>query len=267
MQPMRGQAGQLFLKYFARFLWLRRVPFLRDWLHQLSYRILPADAQIWIQIRSGVGKDLWLELNPRTGREYYEGSLELAVQQALCNHLFPGMVFYDIGANIGFFTLVAARLLGEKGKVFAFEADPDAARRLRENVQRNLLRNVVVLESAVWSTTGEVVFLRSDPTASPDRGLGRVAAQADQGENIVVTSLALDDFIATAPPPDFIKCDAEGAEEEIFRGAKDLLALYKPGIICECHSLKSLRPLRELFDSLGYEVSLVNSNHLLALPS
>ncbi|PYT56961.1 MAG: hypothetical protein DMG35_21155, partial [Acidobacteria bacterium] len=51
-------------------------------------------------------------------------------------YLLPGMTFYDIGANIGFFSLLAARIIGAQGRVVAFEADPEVAQRLRDHVER-----------------------------------------------------------------------------------------------------------------------------------
>jgi protein-L-isoaspartate O-methyltransferase len=80
---------------------------------------------------------LSLHLNPRTGKTYLDGVGEPEVQAALQKYLHPGMVFYDIGANIGFFSLLAARLVGKEGRVAAFEADPEIARRLREHAARN----------------------------------------------------------------------------------------------------------------------------------
>ncbi len=264
---MQDRVAQLFLKYLPPLAGLRRIPFLGGWLHRTSRQIVPADIRVWAQTHQGAGKGLWLKLNPRTGRDHYEGTVELPVQQVLSEHLRPGMVFYDIGANIGFFTLIAARLVGDQGKVCAFEAEPDAFQRLKENIERNNFRNVVAVESAVWSTTGSVTFLRSDPSRSPDRGLGRVAASAKDGDRIVVPSVALDDFVRTAPPPHFIKCDAEGAEVEIFRAAKRVLGHYKPTVVCETHSPQTAQALEELFRGFAYVLKVLDGDHLLALPT
>src|SRR5207302_7866683 len=121
---------------------------------------------------------LWLHLNARTGRTYFEGAGEPEVQNALQQCLRPGMIFYDIGANIGFFSLLAARIVGKDGRVVAFEADPEIAARLREHVTRNNFPAISVEEKAVWLEAGTVCFARTDPEMSPDRGLGRVVASS-----------------------------------------------------------------------------------------
>jgi len=83
------------------------------------------------------------------------GNLETAVQEALVRHLGPGDVFYDIGANLGFFSLLAAHLVGlGEGHVYAFEPAPDNARAIRENAELNSIRNVAVIDKAVSARSG-----------------------------------------------------------------------------------------------------------------
>jgi len=106
--------------------------------------------------------------------QVFEGGGEPEVQAALVKLLRPGMTFYDVGANIGFFSLLAARLVGKTGRVVAFEADPDVAARLREHAARNEFSWLGVEQKAVWSEARSVFFERTDPAKSPDRGLGHV---------------------------------------------------------------------------------------------
>jgi FkbM family methyltransferase len=204
-------------------------------------------------------------LNPRTGGAYFEGRGEAEVQETLQKHLKAGMTFYDVGANIGFFTLIAARLVGESGQVIAFEADPEIAGRLREHLARNKFGWANVEERAVWSVTGPLSFARTDPSESPDRGLGHVAANSERG-TIEVAGVSLDEFALTHPAPDFIKCDVEGAEVEVFKGAARLLRDKRPVIVCEMHSDENHRSLVEGFTNLGYTCTKCGSNHVLALP-
>jgi FkbM family methyltransferase len=206
-----------------------------------------------------------LRLNPRTGSDVLEGKGEPAVQRALQVYVRPGMNFYDVGANIGFFSLLAARLVGEKGRVTAFEADPEVASRLREHVARNCFSWLTVEQKAVWSERGTVIFERSDPRVSPDRGLGRVVKAAGPG-TLEIEAVSLDEYAATAAAPDFIKCDVEGAEVEVFRGARRILEEKRPGILCELHSEENRRTLLEEFSRLGYACELCDENHILALP-
>lgn len=242
---------------------LRRVPVLASVAHRLSQAVLPVDEKVWVKVEHGAGAGLWMELNPRTGESYLRGDVEPAIQAVLLERLKPGMVFYDLGANIGFFSLLGARLVGPEGKVFAFEPDGENAARLRANVERNRLRNVTVIEAGVWSENGRVEFVAAD-VGSPDRGTGRFEPSS-QGS--LMECVALDYFVGTAPVPDVIKCDVEGAEVEVFKGAKYLLKMAQPIVLCEMHSEENGRFLRNRFTTMGYKTKSLDASHVLALPS
>jgi FkbM family methyltransferase len=259
-----GRLAQLFLRYASPLGGLRRLPVVGPCLSWAGRRLVPRDSLTWVQVQRGPAQGLWLHLNPRTGRAFFEGAVEPEVQNALQQFLRPGMIFYDIGANIGFFSLLAARIVGTAGCVLAFEADPAIAARLREHVTRNDFRAISVEEKAVWSEPGTVSFARSDPATSPDRGLGHIVATGT-GDTIQVNSVSLDKYVQTVPAPDFLKCDVEGAEVEVFRGAQRLLTEKRPGIICEMHSDANRRLLIEMFASFGYACKSPDENHVLAL--
>jgi FkbM family methyltransferase len=150
--------------------------------------------------------------------------------------------------------------------VIAFEADPEIASRLREHVERNGFSWATVEEKAVWSASRRILFARTDPKASPDRGLGHVVNSAS-ADTIEIDAVSLDDFVRNfGVAPDFIKCDVEGAEVEVFRGARRLLAEKRPGILCEIHSEQNRRALLDEFVRLGYACKNCGDRHLLALP-
>jgi FkbM family methyltransferase len=257
--------GRLLLRFGSPLARLRQVPVLGKCVSWAGAKLVPRNSLTWVQVQDGAAKGLWLHLNPRTGTAYFDGHGEAEVQEALQRHLKRGMTFYDVGANIGLFTMIAARLVGEQGQVVAFEADPEVAERLREHVAHNNLTWSFVEEKAVWSSTGPLPFARTDPAASPDRGLGHVAADTN-AQTIQVPGISLDDFALTRRPPDFIKCDVEGAEVEVFRGAARLLREKRPVIVCEMHSERNHRTLIEDFQSHGYACTSCGSNHVLALP-
>lgn len=265
MSASQGRLAQFVLRYASLLAGLRRVPVLGRCVSWVGAKLVPRDLLAWVQVQQGPAQGLWLHLNPRTGNTYFEGGGEPEVQEALQQHIRPGMTLYDIGANIGFFTLLAARLVGKEGRVVAFEADPEIGRRLREHVSRNVFGWVAVEEKAVWSQSSIVFFERIDPATSPDRGLGHVVTEGAI-DTIRVSAVSLDDYTKTRPPPDFLKCDVEGAEVEVFRGAQRLLREKRPGIICEMHSENNSRVLVEEFSRLGYSCRPCGTNHLLALP-
>lgn len=232
----------------------------------LGAKAVPRDALTWIQIESGPAAGLWMRVNPRTGRHILEGSGEPAVQQAVKSNLRPGMTVYDLGANIGFFSLLAARLVGPTGRVVSFEADPEIAARLRENVARNNFSWMTVEQLAVWSEARTVAFARADPSLSPDRGQGHIAAGDSDADSVLVNAVKLDDYCRTAAPPDFIKCDVEGAEVEVLRGASRVLVEKRPVVLCEMHSAENRRALLEQLSSLGYSCTDCDETHVLGIP-
>jgi FkbM family methyltransferase len=176
------------------------------------------------------------------------------------------MTFYDVGANIGFFSLMAARIVGPKGRVVSFEADPENAARLRENLVRNKLTHARVEEKAVWSESGTVIFERVDPGTSPDRGLGHISTNDSAAGAITVEAVSLDQYTTAHPPPDFLKCDVEGAEVAVFQGATKLLSGKGLIFLVEMHSPENHRALLDLFISHGYRCQALDHNHVLALP-
>lgn len=244
---------------------LRNVPVLGGLIHYLSHLILPADERLRVQVQNGPGTGILLELNPRTGGPYRLGELEIAIQRALVEQLQPGMVFYDLGANVGFFSLLAARLVGPTGQVFSFEPDPEVAARLRRNIELNKFPNVTVIEAGAWSVSASVRFVPSDGS-SPERGTGRFLADENQAVGTPTRCIALDDFVQSARRPDAIKCDVEGAELEVLRGAEGLFQTQRPWIICEVHSEANDRMTREFLGGRGYDTRSLDARHILAEP-
>lgn len=245
---------------------LREVPVLGKLVHSLSHRFVPRDQKVWAKIEAGPGKGLWVELNPRTGQHYLRGECETQIQNILAERLRPGMVFYDLGANIGMFSILAARLVGQAGRVISFEPDPETAARLRRNIVRNGFQNVTVIQAGVGSTTGTRTFSVAD-ALSPDHGVGKFAAEDLGGEKILVNCISLDDFVDDIDAPDAIKCDVEGAEVEVIRGAKKILQKKRPWIVCELHSLANGEAVGDLLVQSGYHVESVDVSHVLALPN
>jgi len=124
-----------------RALWLRpiarsvlRLPVAGEALRRLMHRILPRGARIWSQVHSGPARGLWLKVEPYLEDRYLSGYPEPAVQDEIVKHLLPAGCFCDLGAHIGYYSLLAARLVGEAGCVVAFEPDPANVAMLRENI-------------------------------------------------------------------------------------------------------------------------------------
>lgn len=266
MRPSSSLLADVLLQYGTQLGTLRRVPVIGDVLSWASKRLVPHDTLTWGRIEEGPLKGLWIRVNPRTGHFVKKGISEREVQRAMVDVLRPGMTFYDLGANIGFFSLLAGRLVGVNGHVIAFEVDPEIAARLRENLSRNNMHHAQVVQKAIWSECAEVLFVRADPLQSPDRGLGKVSRGGGEFGAIRVEAVSLDDFTVSHPAPDVVKCDVEGAEVAAFQGASNLLSNKHPILIVETHSAENRRTLVAKFVAGGYTCRSLSETHLLALP-
>ena len=255
--------GRLFLRFLPRLTMVRGAPVVGRVLHAVSRVLLPPEARVCVRIRKGPGKGLLIGVNPRTGTALYEGAVEPLVQEAVREHLGAGMVFYDIGANIGLFSLIAARRVGKDGKVFAFEPDPEVSEELKRNIWRNGFSQVEVIHAAVSSTTGSGAFLRASRETSPDLGLGRLDTSRGGSSVDRVRTVALDDFVRSAPLPDVIKCDVEGAELDVLQGARSILERRKPVVVCEIHKGVEVTRISDFVHGLGYGLKWLDRNHVL----
>jgi len=257
--------GKLLLRSPGPIRALRNLPIVGSLIHVVSHRMVRSDERVWAKIEAGPGQGLWFELNPRTGQHYLRGQTETVIQDILVQRLREGMVFYDLGANIGLFSLLAARLVGSTGQVISFEPDPDSAERLERNIARNGYRNLTVIQAGVWSTSGKRRFEVAD-ASSPDHGIGRFAAEDADENHMAVECVALDDIATKIAAPDAIKCDVEGAEIEVLLGAKRVLLEHRPWIVCELHSDANRIAAGEILKQFNYCIETIDANHFLALP-
>lgn len=185
-----------------------------------------------VLIRRGAARGL--RFNAATSTiDYALGLSEASVQDALERVLRPACVFYDIGANVGFFTVIAARLCGSKGRVLAFEPVPENAAAIRRNLRLNGFANVEVHESAVARTTGQAELRLAHYAGGA--ALADAPSPPDVKGSIRVATLAIDDLIETrgAPPPDVVKIDVEGAELAALEGMACTIARHRPAILYE----------------------------------
>jgi FkbM family methyltransferase len=132
------------------------------------------------------------------------------------NLIKKGMVFVDVGANIGYYTLLAARLVSEEGKVFAFEPDPYNYSLLCRNIEANGYRNVIPVRKAVFSKSGKMKLFLDKSNLG---GHSLSEANVDDGASIVIEATSLDDYFENINCKiDVIKVDVQGSEMEVFEG-------------------------------------------------
>ena len=138
--------------------------------------------------------------------------------------LKPGMVVADIGANIGYFSLIASRCVGESGRVYSFEPHPGNFELINKSVAANGYTNVTPMNKAVSEKSGTMrFFIDTSNSANGSFGEGNVPGEKP---GIDVETVTLDEFFASAERrrPDFIKMDAQGAEGLILAGGDTVLS-------------------------------------------
>ncbi len=170
--------------------------------------------------------------------DFWERSFwEPTVAHAIRDHVRPGEVAWDVGANAGALAMMMSRLVGPRGIVCAFEASPRIVGRTLHNLVRAGCFNVTLYHRAVWHSTGDLVTIAEGSHLNDRIEVGAQGAQ--------VPTLALDDFVdASGLLPTFIKMDIEGAEFDALRGMGRLLADAQPALVLEqspedmrCHAL------------------------------
>jgi FkbM family methyltransferase len=176
---------------------------------------------------------LYPDENARVYLEH-RGNYEIE-ETAFCERVVkPGAVVADVGANIGLYSVLLARLVGEAGSVHAFEPEANNVRRLRVNLALNDLDNVVVNQCAVFSSSGTQTLNVYRPALGSWHTLGRPKltdplrghAPAEPESAVEVDTVSLDDYAQAQAIDrlDLVKIDVEGAELDVLQGAERMLA-------------------------------------------
>ena len=173
------------------------------------------------------------------------GMYEYEKQQEFIRTVKSGDVVYDVGANVGFYTLLAATLAGPSGRVYAFEPLPRNLTLLKRHVQMNQLTNVQVMEGAVSDKSGTARFSTGE--------IPEMTHLSPEGQ-IDVQTFQLDELISSGrlPPPRVMKVDVEGAEADVLSGARELLQRHKPILLLATHGSEVHRKCCDMLRELGY---------------
>lgn len=223
-------------------------------------RVAPAGRYEVLPVRSGVLQGTLLEVDVRKQRDMIAGTYESEVQRVLKEHVRRGHVAFDVGAHLGFFTLLLARLVGEDGTVVSVEPDPFMGPKLQANLEKNEVANVRVVRAAAGTLSEQRRF-------SPGGG-GGIGHLADDGE-IEVKGTTLDQLARSYGTPSLIKIDVEGGELEVLEGASNVLTTAKPVLVVEVHDEQMESDTSKLLRAMGYEISFIQDDpsrrrHLVA---
>lgn len=175
------------------------------------------------------------------------GTYEREQTRLFEQHVRPGATVLDVGAHVGYYTLLSAVLAGPSGRVHAFEPNPKNADFLRRHVRINRLDSVRVEQAAVSDREG---------TARFDFGTGSGTGHLADAGALEVRTLRLDDYCAQhALAPAAVKIDVEGAEMSVLQGARETLARHRPVIFLSTHGPEVHRASLAYLRELGYHVA------------
>lgn len=230
---------------------------------RLPLSLIPSDTQIPILQGPLRGKK-WIAGSSNHG--CWLGSYEYAKQRAFSAAIKRGHSVYDLGANVGFYSLLASVLVGPGGRVFSFEPVPRNIKFLRTHLEMNGVSNCSVWEVAVGRCEGTAGF---DAGTNPSTGHLTVKSSG----TFTVRTVSLDSLVSSGElsPPNVIKCDIEGGEYDALTGAADILAKYAPTILLATHGAEVhqkccgfLADLRYRLTSLD-ELSLDQTSEVVAV--
>lgn len=213
-----------------------------------------------------------MRINPLMDKAFLYGTFEPALCETIVNRVRPGWTCLDVGANIGYVTLLLSLQVGERGSVYAFEPLPAIFSTLQENLELNRLSHIahpVCLALSDCLGTREFSF-RSETLT----GGGSLVSSSPSGYNAQVLRTRVqtasgDAYLSSLNPSlhiDFIKIDVEGAEGLVIKGLYNTIQADHPLIIMEAHDCEGSTAVQanQLLLDLGYSPKRIDDIHLLA---
>ena len=167
----------------------------------------------------------WMERYALRSGYFYQDDLSVLIEETVS----PGDVFIDVGANVGFVSLIASSRVGPRGQVFSFEPNPSLVSRLRQTIARNGVANVSIFETALGADAGTVRLI-----AGEHHGTNRISVGDEAPSEKEVPLDRADDLLRGRIPDGvaaFVKIDVEGAELRVLKGAEGTLARAKPPVL------------------------------------
>ena len=243
--------------------------FFPNWFKQGFYRLGPLSKAIRknlnkslseglqaVEIVSGTLKGQWMHLYLQSEKDFWLGNYENPLIAALEHISKKGMISYDVGANIGYISLVMASLNGQQGRVVSFEVLPKNLERLQNNIEINhLTEGIKSVAKAVSDKSGKGSFL-----VHASGAMGKISEAKGRDERYESTqkieTIALDDFVYRDKnvAPDIVKIDIEGAEGLALKGMRRLLKEFKPSLIIELHGHEAATMVWSELAKAGYTI-------------
>jgi FkbM family methyltransferase len=211
-----------------------------------------------VTVRSGAAKGLTLLVDLSEEKYYLTGTYERLVQDALAIILRRGMSFWDVGAHVGFFTILGRQLVGSEGHVHAFEPIPENRERLLTATELNGFADVAVHADALSDRTGKSMLEERGATST-----WTMVGDDRAHRCVTVRCTTIDEIGERLPAPDLIKIDVEGHEVEVIRGGLNVLRNPRVRAVVEFHSTALLVEARRL--CLDHVFNQIDHGHWLMM--
>jgi FkbM family methyltransferase len=222
-------------------------------------------------IRTRHGFRLTVSLRDWLGKHVFlTGDYERRTSGVIKARLKPGCTFVDVGANIGYFTLLGSRTVGRRGSVIAFEPLPATRKRLERNVHLNGATNIEIHCAAASDCNGSATFYEGPSDHLGQSSLRKLVEVQRRPSAIQVPTTRLDDVLRSRTV-DLIKIDVEGAEVRVLMGFQDVLTRDRPDIIVEVTDAfllemgASAHELCAMLRRLGYSMFKITGSGLRAI--
>ena len=204
---------------------------------------------ITLKIKSGPLKGKkWIATS---GLSFIRGDFEPYKTKAFLDSYKPGMVLYDIGAHIGYFSIMASAINQAKGQIYSFEPRPSNRAFFEKHAELNGASDIKLFPYAVGDKEGKVRF---------NTHAGSATGHVSESGNIELDMINIDNWINTGklPSPDYIKIDVEGGEIDVLKGCQNIIETKHPILLVATHSIDLHTWVCNFLDIKNYKYKILN---------
>jgi FkbM family methyltransferase len=203
-----------------------------------------------------------LDIRDTIQQQIYFGLYENCDTKLIKKLLRPGYIFFDVGANVGYYSFLASQLVGPTGRIYSFEPIPANISAIHRNIQSNAIPNILLQPSAIGSKNGTIILYTREISIDNSGWASKVSSPRRQSK-VEVPMVSLDDFIRSKgiKSINLVKMDIEGSELDALLGGSILFSSNDaPDIICEVNpfllGLQNLdsRALTQCLADYGYHL-------------
>lgn len=225
--------------------WIHKHKYLSRFARKTFAGVVGFDGKV-VEVQTGPLEGIKLVVSQHVSHAHISGSYELETQLAIDRLVAPGFICYDLGASVGYLSLLMAR---KAEHVYSFEPAPHAIAEFRRHIAANGFQNITIVEKAVSDCERMVEF------GLTDNAYGSRIVDSEVASSLKVTTTTLEAFVASHRPPDFIKIDVENEEGRVLEGARSILRESQPLICCELHSVEAAEAVQGILHEYGYKVT------------